>query len=122
MNPYVIHQCLKPGVASLIGQAWDQHEADRRKISQEPKRIRHVLEAEFFKEMEAHMNDETFFQVFDLMPTFHESLVNEKTNGSDPRHFLAEVYTTAQHVSKVARDRGHAVGPALSLETGWNFG
>ncbi|CAK9101246.1 Retrovirus-related Pol polyprotein from transposon RE1 (Retro element 1) (AtRE1) [Includes: Protease RE1 [Durusdinium trenchii] len=77
--------------------------------------------AEFFKEMEAHMNDETFFQVFDLMPTFHESLVNEKTNGSDPRPFLAEVYTTAQHVSKVARDRGHAVGPALSLETGWNF-
>ena len=121
VNPYVIHQCLKPGVASLIGQAWDQHEADRRKISQEPKRIRHVLEAEFFKEMEAHMNDETFFQVIDLMPTFHESLVNEKTNGSDPRPFLAEVYTTAQHVSKVARDRGHAVGPALSLETGWNF-
>ncbi|CAK9056115.1 unnamed protein product [Durusdinium trenchii] len=78
-------------------------------------------QAEFFKEMEAHMNDETFFQVFDLMPTFHESLVNEKTNGSDPRPFLAEVYTTAQHVSKVARDRGHAVGPALSLETGWNF-
>ncbi|CAK9100569.1 Alpha-galactosidase (Melibiase) [Durusdinium trenchii] len=77
--------------------------------------------AEFFKEMEAHMNDETFFQVIDLMPTFHESLVNEKTNGSDPRPFLAEVYTTAQHVSKVARDRGHAVGPALSLETGWNF-
>ncbi|CAK8992833.1 unnamed protein product, partial [Durusdinium trenchii] len=89
--------------------------------AQEPKRIRHVLEAEFFKEMEAHMNDETFFQVIDLMPTFHESLVNEKTNGSDPRPFLAEVYTTAQHVSKVARDRGHAVGPALSLETGWNF-
>ena len=34
---------------------------------------------------------------------------------------VTEVYTTAQNVMKEALTKGHRVGTAMSLETGWNF-
>ncbi|CAK9081636.1 unnamed protein product [Durusdinium trenchii] len=107
--------------ATLIAQAWAQHESDRKRISQEPRKIRQILEAEYYQDMEHFMNDETFFQHIDLHPHSNDVHVNEAVTGKRSSPLLTEVYTTAQNVSKVAAQRGHHVGQAMSLETGWNF-
>ncbi|CAK9063210.1 unnamed protein product, partial [Durusdinium trenchii] len=107
--------------ATLIAQAWAQHESDRKRISQEPRKIRQILEAEYYQDMEHFMNDETFFQHIDLHPHSNDVHVNEAVTGKRSNPLLTEVYTTAQNVSKVAVQRGHHVGQAMSLETGWNF-
>ena len=121
VNPFMLHQSLKPGQATLIAQAWAQHESDRKRISQEPRKIRQILEAEYYQDMEHFMNDETFFQHIDLHPHSNDVHVNEAVTGKRSSPLLTEVYTTAQNVSKVAAQRGHHVGQAMSLETGWNF-
>ena len=121
LNPYKLHQGLKPGQANLIAQAWDRHVADRLRISQEPKKVQQILEAEYFKEMNDFMNEETFVQTIDLMPKLSEACQNEHVDRSAKQPLVTEVYTTAQNITKEAQRRGHKVGAALSLETGWNF-
>ncbi|CAK8990108.1 unnamed protein product [Durusdinium trenchii] len=37
------------------------------------------------------------------------------------RSLVSEVYTTSQNVMREAERRGHKVGPAMSLDNGWNF-
>ena len=127
----MINQSLKKGQAELIAQAWAKHEADRVRVSQEPAKIRQVLETEHFSEMQSFLTDETFVQTVNLSDGFVELgggaeksvQVAEKVKPPDKLvgPFLTEVYTTAQAVSKEALKRGHAVGDPMSLETGWNF-
>ena len=35
--------------------------------------------------------------------------------------FVSEVFTTVQRIIKAAANKGHSVGSAMCLETGWNF-
>ena len=117
----------------MIAQAWAKHEADRLRTSWGPEKVRQILVAEHEAEMRSFVNDEIFVQPLDLCHSLYalggpadgpvsaanESLACEK--GAKDRPFLTEVYTTSQNVSKEAARRGHRVGDALSLETGWNF-
>lgn len=126
MNQYLIHQQLKKGQAQLIAQAWNRHAADRIRVSHKPRKIRQVLEAEYYKELDGYMHDETFVQTIDLMPVFNEVHANEHNSKNlkafaKEKPLVTEVYTSAQNVMKEAVRRGHSVGTAMSLETGWDF-
>lgn len=87
----------------MISQAWDQHVADRQKVSTTSREVLEVMHEEWMAGMEQSMND--------VMVTSVEF----------PSPLVAEVYTNSQNVLKEAKRRGHVVGSALSLETGWNF-
>ena len=58
LNPFRVHQMLKPGKAALISQAWDRHVADRTKISQKPRKTRQILMTDYFQEMADYMTQE----------------------------------------------------------------
>ena len=102
-NPWKLHSTLKKGQTLMVSQAWDQHVADRQKISITSKQVLEVMHDDWMADMETSMND--------VMVTSVEF----------PSPLVAEVYTNSQNVLKEARRRGHVVGSALSLETGWNF-
>ena len=97
---------IKKGQALLISQAWQKHDRARRLISKGD--IHAVMEVDWKKEMESYMN-ETFVTSLELTPKPHDGV------------FVSEVFTTVQRVIKQASAKGHSVGSALSLETGWDF-
>ena len=103
VNPWAIDQHLKKGQALLISQAWNQHVADRRRVSITAKELRDVMEADWQNSMAEAM---------------HEKLVMSM---DFPDPLVTEVYTNSQNVMKEAKRRGHGVGTAMSLETGWDF-
>ena len=102
-NPWSFDRDLKKGQALQIAQAWNQHVAERKRISTTSRAVRDILEMEWQKEM-----DEAQHEVFITGIEF-------------PNPLVSEVYTNAQNVMKEARCRGHGVGTAMSLETGWDF-
>ena len=104
-NPFKVHQKVKPGISQLIGQAWEQHERDRRLVSVGRHEVHEVFHDSWQEEMEKCLNE-----------TFVASVALET-----PKSFLQEIFTATQRVTKEAKFRGHGVGPALSLETGWDF-
>ena len=137
-HEFRLHQDLKPGQAQLVAQAWSQHEQDRKKVSQSPRQMKELLVADHEQEMLDFMTEETFFQPFELcLPddkvlAGFEALQNESQpknvliskNVKPPdkeRSLVSEVYTTSQNVMREAERRGHKVGPAMSLDNGWNF-
>lgn len=137
-NEFRIHQDVKKGQAQMIAQAWLQHEQDRKKVSQAPKRMREMMICAHEQEMLDFMTEEIFVQPFDLSLPYDkvsdgfEALQNEHVprnvlltkNGKPPDKnapLVSEIYTTAQNVMKEAERRGHKVGSAMSLENGWNF-
>ena len=102
-NPWKLNSTIKKGQALMIAQAWDQHVADRQKISATSRQVLETMHEDWMADMEAAMND--------VMVTSVEF----------PSPLVSEVYTNSQNILKEARRRGHVVGSALSLETGWNF-
>ena len=131
-NPFTINQTLKSGQSQMIAQAWEKHEADRLRTSWGPRKIKEILVAEHEAEMRSYINDEVFVQPMDLCHSTYalgghaEVLVGEagaegQAGAGRPKQFVAEIFTTSQHVTKEAARRGHRVGDALSLDTGWNF-
>lgn len=131
-NPYLLNQEIKTGQSQMIAQAWAKHEADRLKTSWGPRKIRQVLVNEFEDEMKSFVTDEIFVQPLNLAHSSFAlnkssavskpdlvSEVNATLNTKNP--FVTEVYTTSQNVTKEAARRGHNVGEAMSLDTGWNF-
>ena len=56
-NPWTLHQDLKKGQAILISQAWDQHVADRKKVSTTSRKLLDVMEAEWQDEMQKAQNE-----------------------------------------------------------------
>ena len=130
-NPYALNQEIKKGQATLIAQAWSQHEADRVRVSKSPAQMREILEALHEQEMNNYMLEEPFVQVIDFsfggraceksVPV-QEVELSEKVKPPDKQMpLVTEVYTTAQNVMKEAMKAGHRVGTAMSLENGWNF-
>ena len=97
---------IKKGQALLISQAWQKHDRAKRLISKGD--IHAVMEVDWKREMESYMN-ETFVTSLELTPKPHDGV------------FVSEVFTTVQRVIKQASAKGHSVGSALSLETGWDF-
>ncbi|CAK9054047.1 Teneurin-3, partial [Durusdinium trenchii] len=100
--------------------------------------MKELLVADHEQEMLDFMTEETFFQPFELcLPddkvlAGFEALQNESQpknvliskNVKPPdkeRSLVSEVYTTSQNVMREAERRGHKVGPAMSLDNGWNF-
>lgn len=69
----------------LIAQAWNQHVADRKKVSTTPRRLRSIMEAEWMKEMEKSQ---------------HETMVSSI---EFPSPLISEVYTNSQNVMREAR-------------------
>ncbi|CAK9109949.1 Copia protein, partial [Durusdinium trenchii] len=65
-NEFRIHQDVKKGQAQMIAQAWLQHEQDRKKVSQAPKRMREMMICAHEQEMLDFMTEEIFVQPFDL--------------------------------------------------------
>ncbi|CAJ1404860.1 unnamed protein product [Effrenium voratum] len=102
-NPWTLHQQVKHGQAQLIAAAWAKHEKDRKLISQGHREIMEVMHQEWNGRFQDFMN-ETFVSAVDF-----------------PKTFVTEVYTTTKPILREAARRGHRVGSALSLETGWNF-
>ena len=100
-----VGQRVKPGQQQLISQAWAKHVADRKAVSTTAEQVRAAFEVEWKDEMKGFMNE-----IF---------AVNLALPGRSP--FLSEIYTDAQRIVKVAKKRGHNVGPAMSLSTGWDF-
>lgn len=94
------------GQALLISQAWQKHDRARRLISKGD--IHAVMELDWKREIESYMT-ETFLTSLELRPKPHDGV------------FVSEVFTTVQRVIKQASAKGHSVGSALSLETGWDF-
>ena len=103
MNPWTLHQDLKRGQALQISQAWNQHVADRKRVSTTAQDLRQVMETEWHSSLSNAMNE-----------TFVTSL-------TFPNPLVSEIYTHSQNVMKEAQRRGHGVGTAMSLETGWDF-
>ena len=116
----MIHQQLKRGQAQLIAQAWNQHEQDRRRVSQAPKKIKELLETEYYEEMKNFLDDEIFVQPIDLNFKVNETLMNDKVSSND-QPLVTEIYTSARNVTQEAKRRGHKVGTSMSLDNGWNF-
>ena len=91
---------LKRGQKQLITQAWERHRRDQLLVSCTPGRLREVMTAEFFASYAKGMQDVFVVEV----PTI-----------------CAEIYSDAEPVTRVARQRGHTTGPTLTLDTGWDF-
>ena len=106
VNPWRLHQDLKKGIATMVSQAWQQHERDRRLVSRSSKEILEVMQSEW----EASMQD-----------ALNETFMTAIRFGDKDNPFVSEVYTNTQRVMKEAVKRGHRVGTAMSLETGWDF-
>lgn len=104
-SDWKVAQRLKPGQQQLISQAWEKHVADRKAISTTAEQVRTAFEVEWKQDMNRYMNE-----VF---------AVNVALPGESP--FVSEIYTDAQRILQVAQKRGHRVGPAMSLSTGWDF-
>eukprot|EP00435_Cladocopium_sp_Y103_P052715 s994_g16.t1 len=108
VNPWKIHQELRPGLSQQISQAWERHERDRRLVSKSAKEVEAAMDFEWESNMMDFMN-ETFLTTIDLAhPQLREPLVQE-------------VFTATQRVTLEAQKRGHLTGDPLSLETGWDF-
>lgn len=69
------------------------------------------MEVEYFKEMSGYLN-EVFLSTVDL---------DFDRRQKEPGVFLSEVFTHTQRVMNVAKKRGHKVGTAVSLETGYDL-
>ena len=110
-NPWTLDSELKKGQSQLIADAWKKHESDRLRVSRSPREIYEVMEVEYFKEMGKYLN-EVFLSTVDL--DFDR---RQKTPGV----FLSEVFTHTQRVMNEAKKRGHKVGTAVSLETGYDL-
>ena len=104
-NPFKVHQELKPGISQLVSQAWDQYVKDRNLVSTSKHEINEVFQGDWFNEMEECLN-ETFIATIRLPPD---------------KPMFQEIFTGTQRVTSEAQARGHHVGPALPLETGWDF-
>ena len=100
---------VKKGQAQLIAQAWQKHQRDQRLVSHG--HVHAVLKSEWEKEMERNLN-ENFVTSITLSPEAHDSKQGV---------LVSEVFTAVQRIIKEAKKKGHSVGSALSLETGWNF-
>ena len=106
VNPWMVHQELKKGIATMVSQAWQQHERDRRLVSRSAKEVLEVMQTQWEQDIEKGLN-ETFMTAIRF--------------GDKDNPLVSEIYTNTQRVMKEASRRGHAVGTAMSLETGWNF-
>ena len=108
VNPWKIHQELRPGLSQQISQAWERHERDRRLVSRSAKEVEAAMDFEWESNMMDFMN-ETFVTTIDLAhPQLREPLVQE-------------IFTATQRVTLEAQKRGHLTGDPLSLESGWDF-
>ncbi len=110
-NPWTLDSELKKGQSQLVAEAWKKHEADRLRISKSPRQILEVMETQYFKEMDQHLN-EVFLSTVDL---------DFARRRETPGIFLSEVFTHTQRVMNAAKKRGHRVGTAVSLETGYDL-
>lgn len=105
MNPWKIHQQLKPGLAQMISQAWERHRNDSRLISLSPKEANELMMAQWEDDMMNYAN-EVFISGVTLSPG---------------KVAVTEVFTTTERIKKEAQRRGLKVGQSLSLDFGWNF-
>ena len=117
----------------MIAQAWAKHEKERLRTSWGPRKIHQTMVAEHEAEMRSFVTDEIFVQPMFLAHSSYALAENHEVseNAKQPQNvkfskyadkpFLTEVYTNSQNVTKEAERRGHRVGDAPSLETGWNF-
>ena len=96
-NPWTLHRDLKKGQAILISQAWDQHVADRKKVSTTSRKLLDVMEAEWQDEMQKAQNEVMLVSM------------------EFPNPLISEIYTSSKNVMKEAQRRGHGVGTAMSL-------
>ena len=85
VNPWMVHQELKKGIATMVSQAWQQHERDRRLVSRSAKEVLEVMKTEW-----------TAIRF-----------------GDKDNPLVSEVYTNTQRVMKEASRRGHSVGTAI---------
>jgi hypothetical protein len=102
---------IKTGQAQLIAQALQKHKRDQELISKGD--VHAVMQAEWMGEMESCLN-ECFVSSLVLAPGLRPP---PEPDGV----FVSEVFTTVQRIIKEAANKGHSVGSAMSLETGWNF-
>ena len=102
---------IKTGQAQQIAQAWQKHKRDQELISKGD--VHAVMQAEWMGEMESCLN-ECFVSSLVLAPGLRPP---PEPDGV----FVSEVFTTVQRIIKEAANKGHSVGSAMSLETGWNF-
>ena len=108
LNPYKLHQELRPGLSQQIAQAWERHERDRRLVSRSTKEVEAAMDFEWESNLMDFMN-ETFVTTIDLAhPQLRDPLVQE-------------IFTATQRVTLEAQKRGHLTGDPLSLESGWDF-
>ena len=102
-NPWKLNTPIKKGQALMISQAWDQHVADRQKVSATSHQVLEVYHEDWLATMQESMNEVMMASV------------------EFPSPLVSEVYTNSQNILREAKKRGHGVGSAMSLETGWNF-
>ena len=77
LNPYKLHQELKPGLSQQIAQAWERHERDRRLVSRSTKEVEAAMDFELESNLMDFMN-ETFVTTIDLLhPQLRDLLVQE---------------------------------------------
>lgn len=55
----MVHQELKKGIATMVSQAWQQHERDRRLVSRSAKEVLEVMQTQWEQDIEKGLN-ETF--------------------------------------------------------------
>jgi hypothetical protein len=57
LNPYKLHQELKPGLSQQIAQAWERHERDRRLVSRSTKEVEAAMDFELESNLMDFMNE-----------------------------------------------------------------
>ena len=67
LNPWTAHQELKPGLAQMIGQAWEKHCRDRKMISKNPREVLQVMHQEWDQQM-SNCFSENFVMRLEIRP------------------------------------------------------
>ena len=92
---------VKPGVRQMITQAWDRHRRDQLAISVSPKRVREIMELEWYHTMRKGIASDVFIMEVPLL--------------------CAEIFSDVEAVRRAAQRRGHSTGDTLTLKTGFDF-
>ena len=136
LNPWTVHQELKPGLAQMIGQAWEKHCRDRKAISKDRQEVLEVMHREWDQKMSKCFNEHFVMRV-EIGPgkgsrgcptagavaqaQRPSSNPKDVKKGPDKPPLVGEIYTATSQVSRQATLRGHRASTSMSLENGWDF-
>ena len=136
LNPWAVHQELKPGLAQMISQAWEKHCRDRALISKTRYEVLQTMHEDWNHTMSKCFNEHFIMRV-EIGPS--QGPARRQTAGAvaqaqrpspDPRGIkkgpdkpplVGEIYTATSQVARQAKLRGHRAATSMSLESGWDF-